>query len=213
MYQTIITNFISFILPIIISLVGGAGADLSSMISSGLQGTTNQTTVSKPAPAPAPTTRIETVAKPNQYGCVKGQSGYMDCMNSAQRKNPTLTAAEISSARNQQFRDIVAYRNKYDKNTTPLTLDSNLNRSAQAFAEKLANTPGDRLWHSSTNSGVLENVAMHPTSYTRFVNVFAGSPGHASTMLTNGRNAKVGIGIAQDPVSGKYFCVQQFSAN
>lgn len=30
-------------------------------------------------------------------------------------------------------------------------------------------------------------------------------------MRNNGRAPKVGIGIAQDPVSGKYFCVQHFA--
>lgn len=30
-------------------------------------------------------------------------------------------------------------------------------------------------------------------------------------MGTNGRAPKVGIGIAQDPVTGHYFCVQHFA--
>ena len=49
---------------------------------------------------------------------------------------------------------------------------------------------------------------MNPNYYDKFISMFAGSPGHASAMSTNGHAPKVGIGIAQDPVTGHYFCVQ-----
>lgn len=43
---------------------------------------------------------------------------------------------------------------------------------------------------------------MNPNHYDGLISMFAGAPGHSSAMRNNGRVLKVGIGIAQDPVTG-----------
>ena len=105
---------------------------------------------------------------------------------------------------------MVAWRNK-DSELGPIIYDQSLDATAQRFPEELAQTPGDEIWHLGYNTRGRENVAMGQISHDKFINRFAGSPGHVSTMSTNGRAPKVGIGIAQDPVTGHYFCVQHFA--
>lgn len=105
---------------------------------------------------------------------------------------------------------IVDWRSN-DKHANPITYDLSLEATAQRFANELAQTPGDEIWHWNYNTRGLENVAIDTHTYKDFFNIFAGSVGHASTMATNGIAPKVGIGIAQDPVTGNYFCVQHFA--
>lgn len=93
----------------------------------------------------------------------------------------------------------------------PITYDLSLEATAQRFANELAQTLGDEIWLSNYNTRGLENVAIDTYAYKDFFNIFAGSVGYASTMATNESAPKVGIGIAQDPVTGNYFCVQHFA--
>lgn len=125
-------------------------------------------------------------------------------------KNPRLTPSEIQQAKKDQFQQLVEWRSR-DKELSPITYDPALEATAQRFADELAQTPGDKIWHSDLNKRGLENVAMNPNDYDKFINMFAGSPGHSSAMSNNGRAPKVGIGIAQDPVTGYYYCVQHFA--
>ena len=151
--------------------------------------------------------------KADADGCVKNTPDYFKCKQENSKigkKNPRLTPSEIQQAKKDQFQQLVAWRSR-DKALKAITYDPSLDATAQRFAEELAQTPGDEIWHSKTNTRGLENVAMSQISHDRFINMFAGSPGHASTMSTNGRAPKVGIGIAQDPVTGHYFCVQHFA--
>lgn len=95
---------------------------------------------------------------------------------------------------------MVAWRSR--KNLGPITYDPSLDATAQRFADELAQTPGDTIWHSKYNTKGLENVAMNPNHYDGLISMFAGAPGHSSAMRNKGRVLKVGIGIAQDPVTG-----------
>lgn len=191
------------IIALILGLIFGTG-DLSSNSGGG------GTIATNPAPS-KPSTGGRT---PDADGCVKSSPDYLECKQSKSpigKKNPPLSQADIVAARNQQFNELVAWRKK-DPYLRGIVLDENLNRSAQAFAEVLAKTPGDKIWHSTNRpDGVYENVARDDSGYKNFIAIFSNSPGHASTMGTNGRAPKVGIGIAQDPVTGHYFCVQHFA--
>lgn len=188
------------IIALILGLIFGTG-DLSSNSGGG------GTIATNPAPS-KPSTGGRT---PDADGCVKSSPDYMDCKmrtTTIGKKNPPLTQADIVAARNQQFNELVAWRKK-DRHLRGIVLDENLNRSAQTFAEVLAKTPGNEIWHSNYSGG-RENTAMNSYSYTDFITMFANSPGHASAMSTNGNPTRVGIGIAQDPVTGYYYCVQQY---
>lgn len=199
-----INNIIAFIMSIFTALTGGAGADLSSMSS-----TNEQVQTSQQSPSPKPPTNGE--RKPDADGCVYGTPNYWDCKqknSNIGKKNPKLSYNDIVTARNKQFNDLVAWRKK-DRYLRGIVMDENLNRSAQAFAEVLAKTPGNSIWHSNYSGG-RENAAMSSYSYTDFITMFSNSPEHASAMSTNGNPTRVGIGIAQDPVTGYYYCVQQY---
>ena len=151
--------------------------------------------------------------KADSDGCVKNTPDYFKCKQENSplaKKNPRLTPSEIQQAKKDQFDQLVAWRNK-DSELGPITYDPALEATAQRFADELAQTPGDKIWHSDLNKRGLENVAMNPNDYDKFINMFAGSPGHSSAMSNNGRAPKVGIGIAQDPVTGYYYCVQHFA--
>lgn len=151
--------------------------------------------------------------KADADGCVYGTPNYWECKqenNPIDTKNPRLTPSEIQQAKKDQFQQLVAWRSR-DKALKAITYDPSLDATAQRFAEELAQTPGDEIWHSKYNTRGLENVAMNPNDYEKFINMFAGSPGHSSAMSNNGRAPKVGIGIAQDPVTGYYYCVQHFA--
>ncbi|WP_156490107.1 CAP domain-containing protein [Corynebacterium afermentans] len=151
--------------------------------------------------------------KADADGCVYGTPNYWECKqfhNPIDKKNPTLTPSEIQQAKQDQFQQLVAWRSR-DKALRPITYDPSLDATAQRFADELAQTPGDEIWHSGYNTRGRENVAMSQIDYKYFVAMFSQSPGHASAMGTNGRAPKVGIGIAQDPETGHYFCVQHFA--
>ena len=206
MFQTIINNILAFIMSIITAFTGGSG-DLSSMPPQNNSGEITQS-------RPSPTTNRQPQMTPDANGCVKNTPDYFDCKqrnSSIGKKNPTLTPSQIAQAKRDQFNQLVAWRNK-DSELRPITYDSSLETTAQKFANELAYTPGDKIWHSTMNTRGRENVAMNPNDYDRFITMFANSPGHSSTMGTNGRAPKVGIGIAQDPVTGYYYCVQHFAA-
>lgn len=206
MFQTIINNVLAFIMSIITAFTGGAG-DLSSMPP---QNNSGEITQSRPSPT---TNKTPTGRQPDSDGCVYGTPNYWDCKQSNSsigKKNPTLTPNQIAQAKRDQFNELVEWRS-LDKALRPITYDPSLESTAQRFANELAYTPGDRIWHSGTNSRGLENVAMSEISYTNFISMFSNSPGHRSAMGTNGKAPKVGIGIAQDPVTGTYFCVQHFA--
>lgn len=169
-------------------------------------------TQTRPTPTnnnnPGPGTR-----KPDSDGCVYGTPNYWECKQSNSsigKKNPTLTPSDIQQARREQFMQIAEWRSK-DPNLNPITYDLSLEATAQRFANELAQTPGDEIWHSNYNTRGLENVAIDTYTYKNFFNIFAGSPGHRTTMRNKGPAPKVGIGIAQDPVTGNYFCVQHFA--
>lgn len=151
--------------------------------------------------------------KADADGCVKNTPDYFKCKQENSplaKKKPPLSPSEIQQAKKEQFQKLVEWRSR-DKALRPITYDPALEATAQRFANELAQTPGDEIWHSGYNTRGRENVAMSQISHDRFINMFAGSPGHVSTMSTNGRAPKVGIGIAQDPVTGHYFCVQHFA--
>lgn len=151
--------------------------------------------------------------KADADGCVKNTPDYFKCKQENSKigkKNPALTPSDIQQAKKEQFQQLVRWRSR-DKALGPITYDPSLEATAQRFADELAQTPGDKIWHSKLNTRGLENVAMNPNDYDKFINMFAGSPGHSSAMSNNGRAPKVGIGIAQDPVTGYYYCVQHFA--
>ena len=151
--------------------------------------------------------------KADADGCVKNTPDYFKCKqenSSIGKKNPPLSPSDIQQAKKDQFDQLVAWRSR-DKELRPITYDPALDATAQRFADELAQTPGDEIWHSKYNTRGRENVAMSQIDYKYFVAMFSQSPGHASAMGTNGRAPKVGIGIAQDPVTGHYFCVQHFA--
>lgn len=206
MFLDFINKTIAFIMSILTGLTGGAGVDLSSMPS-----TNEQVQTSQPSPSPKPT--VNGGMKPDADGCVKSDPNYMQCkMNTSPvgKKNPNLSPNDIIIARQQQYEDIVRLRGK----NNPIELNNDLNRSAQAFAEVLANTPGGNIWHSTNRPyGVRENVGKDEIGYKSFVAMFSQSPGHASNMAISGSAPKVGIGIAQDPVTGYYYCVQHFRSS
>lgn len=208
MFQTIINNIIAFIMSIVTAFTGGGTGDLSSMSSQSNPGTSITQTRPTPTNNNGPGTR-----KPDADGCVYGTPNYWECKQSNSsigKKNPPLTSSDIQQARRTQFMQLVEWRSN-DKHLNPITYDLSLEATAQRFANELAQTPGDRIWHSNYNTRGLENVAIDPFFYDKFVNIFSHSPGHRSAMGTDGRAPKVGIGIAQDPVTGKYFCVQHFA--
>jgi len=188
------------IIALILGLIFGTG-DLSSQAGGG-------TVTTNPAPS-NPSTGGRT---PDADGCVYGTPNYWDCKQAKSpigKKNPPLSPGELQRAKKEQFQQLVNYRNNARKDYGPIRIDPALEKSAQAFAEVLAKTPGDRIWHDPSFDG-LENVAMDEIGYTHFVSIFSNSPAHASTMLTRGKDVRVGIGIAQDPVTGSYYCVQRY---
>ena len=195
------------VIALILGLIFGIG-DLSSSSDSGVQ--TPPSNSAKPSNAPAPSNGTR---KPDSDGCIYGTPNYWECKQSNSsigKKNPPLTSSDIQQARRKQFMQIAEWRSE-SNHLNPITYDLSLEATAQRFANELAQTPGDDIWHSNYNTRGLENVAMSPISPDRFFGIFAGSVGHASTMATDGRAPKVGIGIAQDPVTGNYFCVQHFA--
>lgn len=195
------------VIVLILGLLFGSG-DLSSSPTGSDTGA--QTAPSKQSNVSAPSNGGR---KADSDGCVKNTPDYFKCKqenSSIGKKNPPLSPSDIQQAKKDQFDQLVAWRNK-DSELGPITYDQSLDATAQRFAEELAQTPGDEIWHSKYNTRGLENVAMNPNHYDRFINMFAGSPGHSSAMSNNGRAPKVGIGIAQDPVTGYYYCVQHFA--
>ena len=54
-----------------------------------------------------------------------------------------------------------------DKMLKAITYDPFLEATAQRFAEELAQTPGDEIWHSKYNTRGLENVSMNPKDYRK----------------------------------------------
>lgn len=195
------------VIALILGLIFGTG-DLSSSSDNGVQAPPSNSAKPSNTPAPSNGTR-----KPDADGCVYGTPNYWECKQSNSsigKKNPPLTSSDIQQARRAQFMQIVEMRSK-DPNLNPITYDLSLEATAQRFANELAQTPGDEIWHSNYNTRGLENVAIDPFFYDKFVNIFSHSPGHRSAMGTDGPAPKVGIGIAQDPVTGKYFCVQHFA--
>ena len=198
------------VIALILGLIFGTG-DLSSSSAGGDSGAqTSPSNSAKPSNSPNPSNGTR---KPDADGCVYGTPNYWECKQSNSsigKKNPPLTSSDIQQARRAQFMQIVEWRSD-SKHLNPITYDLSLEATAQRFANELAQTPGDEIWHSNYNTRGLENVAFDTYTYKNFFNIFAGSVGHASTMATNGRAPKVGIGIAQDPVTGHYFCVQHFA--
>ncbi|MBA1838340.1 hypothetical protein GC584_10020 [Corynebacterium sp. zg912] len=195
------------VIVLILGLLFGSG-DLSS--SSPGSDTGAQSALAKQSNTSAPSNGGR---KADSDGCVKNTPDYFKCKQENSplgKKNPPLTPSEIQQAKKEQFDQLVAWRSR-DKELRPITYDPALEATAQRFAEELAQTPGDEIWHSGYNTRGRENVAMSQISHDRFISMFAGSPGHSSAMSTNGRAPKVGIGIAQDPVTGHYFCVQHFA--
>ena len=195
------------VIVLILGLLFGSG-EMSSSSTGGDTGA--QTAPSKQSNVSAPSNGGR---KADADGCVYGTPNYWECKqenNPIDKKNPRLTPSEIQQAKKDQFQQLVAWRSR-DKALKAITYDPSLDATAQRFADELAQTPGDEIWHSKYNTRGLENVAMSQIDYDRFINMFAGSPGHSSAMSTNGRAPKVGIGIAQDPVTGHYFCVQHFA--
>ena len=195
------------VIALILGLVFGTG-DLSSSSDHGAQ--TSPSNSAKPSNSPNPSNGTR---KPDADGCVKNTPDYFKCKQENSKigkKNPPLTSSDIQQARRSQFMQLVEWRSN-DKHLNPITYDLSLEATAQRFANELAQTPGDRIWHSNYNTRGLENVAIDPFFYDKFVNIFSHSPGHRSAMGTDGRAPKVGIGIAQDPVTGHYFCVQHFA--
>lgn len=196
------------VIVLILGLLFGSG-DLSSS-STGGGDTGAQTAPSKQSNVSAPSNGGR---KADADGCVYGTPNYWECKqenSSIGKKNPRLTPSEVQQAKKDQFDELVEWRS-LDKALRPITYDQSLDATAQRFAEELAKTPGDEIWHSGTNKRGLENVAMSQISHDNFISMFSQSPGHRSAMGTNGRAPKVGIGIAQDPVTGHYFCVQHFA--
>mgnify|MGYP002712334262 CR=1 FL=1 len=195
------------VIVLILGLLFGSG-DLSSS-------STGSDTKAQSAPAKQSNTSAPSNGgrKADSDGCVKNTPDYFKCKqenSSIGKKNPPLSPSEIQQAKKDQFDRLVAWRSR-DKELGPITYDQSLDATAQRFAEELAQTPGDRIWHSTLNTRGLENVAMNPNDYDHFISMFANSPGHSSAMGNNGRAPKVGIGIAQDPVTGYYYCVQHFA--
>lgn len=198
------------VIVLILGLLFGS-EDLSSSSTGGYAGAQS---------APANTGKQSNASAPSNGGrkadadgCVYGTPNYWECKqfhNPIDKKNPRLTPSEIQQAKKDQFDQLVAWRSR-DKALKAITYDPSLEATAQRFADELAQTPGDKIWHSKLNTRGLENVAMNPNYYDKFINMFAGSPGHSSAMSNNGRAPKVGIGIAQDPVTGYYYCVQHFA--
>ena len=195
------------VIVLILGLLLGSGEKSSSSTGGDTDAQTapsNQSNVSAPSNGGR---------KADSDGCVYGTPNYWECKqenSSIGKKNPRLTPSEIQQAKKDQFDQLVAWRSR-NKTLGPITYDPSLEATAQRFADELAQTPGDKVWHSKYNTRGLENVAMNPNHYDRFINMFAGSPGHSSAMRNNGRAPKVGIGIAQDPVTGYYYCVQHFA--
>ena len=195
------------VIVLILGLLFGNG-DLSSSSVGGDTGA--QSAPAKQSNANAPSNGRR---KADADGCVYGTPNYWECKqfhNPIDKKNPTLTPSDIQQAKKDQFDQLVAWRSR-DKALRPITYDPSLDATAQRFADELAQTPGDEIWHSGYNTRGRENVAMSQIDYEYFVAMFSQSPGHASAMGTNGHAPKVGIGIAQDPVTGHYFCVQHFA--
>lgn len=195
------------VIVLILGLLFGNG-DLSSSPTGGDTGA--QSAPAKQSNANVPSNGVR---KTDSDGCVKNTPDYFKCKqenSSLAKKNPRLTPSEIQQAKKDQFDQLVAWRSR-DKALKAITYDPSLDATAQRFAEELTQTPGDKIWHSDLNKRGLENVAMNPNDYDKFINMFAGSPGHSSAMSNNGRAPKVGIGIAQDPVTGYYYCVQHFA--
>lgn len=195
------------VIVLILGLLFGSG-DLSSSSTGG--DTSAQSAPSKQSNVSAPSNGGR---KADSDGCVKNTPDYFKCKQENSplaKKNPPLSPSEIQQAKKDQFQKLVAWRSR-DKALRPITYDPSLEATAQRFAEELAQTPGDEIWHSGTNKRGLENVAIDPNFYDKFFYIFVNSPGHRDTMGTNGRAPKVGIGIAQDPVTGKYYCVQHFA--
>ena len=194
------------VIVLILGLLFGSG-DLSSSSTGG--DTSAQAAPSKQSNA-APSNGGR---KADADGCVKNTPDYFKCKQENSplaKKNPPLTPSEIQQAKKDQFNELVEWRS-LDKALRPITYDQSLDATAQRFAEELAQTPGDEIWHSGYNTRGLENVAMSQISHDNFISMFSQSPGHRSAMGTNGRAPKVGIGIAQDPVTGYYYCVQHFA--
>lgn len=195
------------VIALILGLIFGTG-DLSSSSDNGVQAPPSNSAKPSNTPAPSNGTR-----KPDADGCVKNTPDYFKCKQENSKigkKNPPLTSSDIQQARRAQFMQIVEMRSK-DPNLNPITYDLSLEATAQRFANELAQTPGDEIWHSNYNTRGLENVAIDTYTYKNFFNIFAGSVGHKTTMRNKGPAPKVGIGIAQDPVTGHYFCVQHFA--
>lgn len=214
MFQTIINNIIAFFMSIVTAFTGG-GSSIGDTIPISPKSDPG-TSITQTRPTPTPTNNNSPgpgTRKPDADGCVKNTPDYFKCKqenSKLDKKNPPLTSSDIQQARRKQFMQIVEMRSG-DEHLNPITYDLSLEATAQRFANELAQTPGDEIWHSNYNTRGLENVAMSPISPDRFFGIFAGSVGHRSTMATNGSAPKVGIGIAQDPVTGNYFCVQHFA--
>ena len=98
--------------------------------------------------------------KADAGGCVKNTPDYFKCKqenSSIGKKNPRLTPSEIQQAKKDQFQQLVKWRSR-DNALRPITYDPSLEATAQRFAEELAQTPGDEIWHSDLNTRGLENV-------------------------------------------------------
>lgn len=194
------------VIVLILGLLFGSGEMSSSSTGSDTGAQTASSRQSNVAPSNGG-------SKVDSDGCVKNTPDYFKCKqenSSIGKKNPRLTPSKIQQAKKDQFQQLVAWGSR-DKALKAITYDPSLDATAQRFAEELAQTPGDKIWRSDLNKRGLENVAMNPNDYDKFISMFSQSPGHASTMGTNGRAPKVGIGIAQDPVTGYYYCVQHFA--
>ena len=204
------------ILAIVLGAVFGTG---SSSSSDGITPPKDDTVIAQPARPSTPQQRPAPVATPDidRYGCDKNSPSYFKCVQEKQSqqgplKNPPLTPAEIERAKQKQFSEIEKYRADSKRRLSPMVRDRELEKEAQAFAEYLAGLPGNEIFHSKVNGGV-ENVGMNsrPGSYDDFFNHFVRSAPHASNMeFSASFLVKAGIGIAQDPVTGYYYCVQRF---
>lgn len=206
------------ILAIVLGAVFGTGS-VSSSSSDGVTTPGGDTVTSQPARPSTPQTRPAPGVQPDidRFGCDKNSPSYFQCLQEKQSqqgplKNPPLTPAEIERAKQKQFDEIVKYRAGSRQGLSPIVRDRELEKEAQAFAEYLASLPGNEIFHSKVNGGV-ENVGMNgrPGSYDDFFNHFYRSAPHASNMTFSASfPVKAGIGIAQDPVTGYYYCVQRF---
>lgn len=222
------------ILAIVLGAVFGTGSGSSSS-SNGATAPGGDTVTSQPARPSIPQTRPAPSYTPDidRFGCDKNSPSYFQCAQAAQADKERRdkeerdrqlravldTPAKVDALRQKQYEEIVWYRGQSVYDLPPLVRDPQMDREAQAFAEYLANLPGDEIFHANapgvayrdSRNYAVENVARMRTA-DNFARFFSQSPGHASNMTYAGpvHPVRVGIGIAQDPVTLQFYGVQRF---